>query len=467
MAVLHGPRRILGTKSSPSYHEVFLLKHLLRTFYDDRMSCPSGGYSPSGEKPTSVYEDWVQHRLVKRVVFDPISIEELQMVHDPQYVLDVFSGEVSNGHGNTDAAVAESTRWTVGSMVAAAEDALESGMACSPSSGFHHAGFASNHGFCTFNGLMVAANRLLQRVEINNIGILDCDWHAGDGTDDIIREMGLQDSILHFSSGAQRLANSRRYFVWLDDVIKVMREARVDIVLYQAGADAHRDDPLGGVLDDAELSERDRVVFDQFLTQRVPIVWNLAGGYQRDAEGSISPVLDIHRTTALHALAVLQEQQAIRRASPQSFFQDDDSTHPLEQVNLKSIQKGKDFFKSRKLSLSRFGLEKTYDHHLEGSPESISHCIMVDFERRKKQSACKGTGFTFIRPGVFPLPRYCFKATLESPYPTSSGAPDDFSRLQICWFGDVLGQSIDEMVFLALGKVDWNATATNYDRYYV
>ncbi|MGB1815217.1 MAG: hypothetical protein ACPHJ3_07645, partial [Rubripirellula sp.] len=184
------------------------MKHLLRTFYDNRMSCPSGGYSPSGEKPASVYEDWVQHRLVKRVGFDPISIQELQMVHDPQYVLDVFSGEVANGHGNTDAAVAESTRWTVGSMVAAAEDALESGLACSPSSGFHHAGFSSNHGFCTFNGLMVAASRLLLRDEIETIGILDCDWHVGDGTNDIIRELGLQDSILHFSSGTQRLANS-------------------------------------------------------------------------------------------------------------------------------------------------------------------------------------------------------------------------------------------------------------------
>ena len=451
-----------------SYHKGFRLKHLLRTFYDNRMSCPSGGYSPSGEKPASVYEDWVQHRLVKRVGFDPISIQELQMVHDPQYVLDVFSGEVANGHGNTDAAVAESTRWTVGSMVAAAEDALESGLACSPSSGFHHAGFSSNHGFCTFNGLMVAANRLLRRDEIETIGILDCDWHVGDGTDDIIRELGLQDSILHFSSGTQRLANSHRYFEWLDEVIKVMREAHVDIVLYQAGADAHRDDPLGGVLDHAELSERDRVVFEQFVTQGIPIAWNLAGGYQRDAEGSIMPVLDIHRSTALHALAVLQEQQERQHVSQQSFFQDDDEPfHQLNQATLKSIRKGRDFFRSRKLSLSRFGFEKTYEYHLEGSLESISHSIMVDLERRQKQRSCTGTGFTFIRPGVFPLPRYRFKATLESPYPTSSGGPDDSSRLQICWFGDKLQQPIDEMVFAALGRVNWEATATNYDRYYV
>ena len=459
---------MLGSQSSLSFHKGSLLKHLLRTFYDDRMSCPSGGYSPSGEKPASVYEDWVQHRLVKRVEFDPISIEELKAVHDPEYVRGVFSGEVSNGHGNTDAAVAESIRWTVGSMVAAAEDALDSGLVCSPSSGFHHAGYSSNHGFCTFNGLMVASNRLLQRDEINKIGILDCDWHAGDGTDDIIRELDLQDSILHFSSGAQRLANSRRYFKWLDEVIKVMCAAHVDIVLYQAGADAHRDDPLGGVLDSAELSERDRVVFEQFVAQGIPIAWNLAGGYQRDAEGSISPVLDIHRTTALHAFEVLHEQQVNPRSWQQSFFQEDDPPeHRIDRATMKSIRKGREVFKNRKLSLNNFGVELTYANHLEGSPESISHSIMVNLERRRQQKAGTATGVTFIRPGVFPLPRYRLKATLVSPYPTSLGESEDYSRLQVCWFSDELGQSIDEMVLFAVARVNWDATATNYDRYYV
>lgn len=27
-------------------------------------------------------------------------------------------------------------------------------------------------------------------------------------------------------------------------------------------------------------------------------MWNLAGGYQRDADGGIEPVLKLHRTTA-------------------------------------------------------------------------------------------------------------------------------------------------------------------------
>ena len=50
------------------------------------------------------------------------------MVHDPPDVQQVFGGLVPNGHGEKADVVAESTRCAVGSMVAAAEDALGSGI---------------------------------------------------------------------------------------------------------------------------------------------------------------------------------------------------------------------------------------------------------------------------------------------------------------------------------------------------
>jgi hypothetical protein len=37
----------------------------------------------------------------------------------------------------------------------------------------------------------------------------------------------------------------------------------------------------------------------------VPVVWNLAGGYQVEADGSIPKVLEIHENTALVAIARL------------------------------------------------------------------------------------------------------------------------------------------------------------------
>ena len=56
-------------------------------------------------------------------------------------------------------------------------------------------------------------------------------------------------------------------------------------------------DPLGGWMTDEQLAERDRIVFEVAATIGVPVAWNLAGGYQKTADGGIEPVLAIHRRT--------------------------------------------------------------------------------------------------------------------------------------------------------------------------
>ncbi len=68
-------------------------------------------------------------------------------------------------------------------------------------------------------------------------------------------------------------------------------------MLYQAGADPFIDDPLGGVLTREQLRLRDRMVFQHFARAGIPLAWNLAGGYTRDAAGTIEPVLQIHDAT--------------------------------------------------------------------------------------------------------------------------------------------------------------------------
>ena len=261
------------------------------------MSCPSGGYSPSGEKPAAVYADWLEQHLIEPMAFEPVSHDDLCLAHSTAYVDGVFSGKTNNGHGNKNLDVAESTRWTVGSMVAAAREALRSRVACSPSSGFKHACYGAGGGFCTFNGLIVASRKLLAEGLVRRVGILDCDWHYGDGADDIIRRLKLTNDIVHHTSGAQSLRDSAHYFNWLDSAMQQLRGAEVDLVLVQAGADAHIKDPLGGLLNNEELSKRDSTVFERCCNEKIPIAWNLAGGYQRAADGSIHKVIEIHRET--------------------------------------------------------------------------------------------------------------------------------------------------------------------------
>jgi len=172
---------------------------------------------------------------------------------------------------------------------------------CSPTSGFHHAEYRKAGGFCTFNGLMVTALAMKDAGLVNRMAILDCDAHYGNGTDSIMQVLGI-DWIEHHTQGREfgiaYNAAGGAYERWLDAAIEQCRTC--DLVLYQAGADPHIDDPLGGILSTEQLAARDRAVFERL--GHLPMVWNLAGGYQvvsGDTEAEqLEPVLALHRTTA-------------------------------------------------------------------------------------------------------------------------------------------------------------------------
>ena len=198
-------------------------------------------------------------------------------------------------------------------MLVAAREALSNGqVACAPVSGFHHAGYAGGGGFCTFNGLMITALALKREGRVSRVGILDLDQHWGDGTHDIIRYLGL-DWVSHHSPGPEspRASDAARYLRRLPAIVGSFHDC--DLLLYQAGADAHVDDPLGGWLTSEQLAERDRIVFDVTSTIGVPVAWNLAGGYQRDADGGIEPVLAIHRRTMVACISVFVDRTEASR----------------------------------------------------------------------------------------------------------------------------------------------------------
>lgn len=165
----------------------------------------------------------------------------------------------------------------------------------SPTSGFHHSGYDTCHGFCTFNGLMIAAFLLWRDFSVSKVGIVDFDAHYGDGTQDIITSVeGASDVIEHLTFGAFAEHNMN-FNLWLDrleaDLIERFNEC--DILFYQAGADPHIDDPLGGYLTTEQMKRRDEIVFKVAKKLNKPIVWNLAGGYQNP----LQKVLDIHNNT--------------------------------------------------------------------------------------------------------------------------------------------------------------------------
>lgn len=273
-------------------------------FFTPRMVAASQSFSPSAEKPAEVVKAW--RALGLPVTFyEPTAVtpEQLSLVHDAKFVREVLAGQQNNGFGTRSPEVAASLPYTTGAMLSAAWHALKNtGVAAAPCSGFHHAGWAAARDFCTFNGLMVTA-AVLRKEGVRKIGILDFDHHYGDGTDETIARLKASDWVHHFTAGKtySRVEHAEEFFTRLPEIFAGF--SKCDVVLYQAGADAHLDDPLGGWLTTSQLRARDAAVFKFFKRAAVPIAWNLAGGYQRDKAGGIKPVLEIHENTLRECVA--------------------------------------------------------------------------------------------------------------------------------------------------------------------
>lgn len=279
---------------------------LIPVFYRHEMTADARFFAPGTFKPQACIEDWQAAGMPIDIRdFEPASRQNLCLAHDPDYVDGILAGEITNGFNGRQLDVAASLPYTTGAMMAAAEEALLTrGVACAPVSGFHHAGWDSSGGFCTFNGLIVAARCLLESGLARRVGILDLDQHYGDGTDEIRQRLNLRTKIRHDSPGIDNLSarDAKRFLKDLPRRVRAFDGC--ELLLYQAGADPHVDDPLGGWMTDEQLAERDRIVFETAADMDLPIAWNLAGGYQRDAAGTIAPVLAIHRRTMEACVAV-------------------------------------------------------------------------------------------------------------------------------------------------------------------
>lgn len=280
-------------------------------FYTPRMVAPSLSFSPSSMKPSHVVAAW-QATGIPITLHDvpPITEQDICLAHDPAYVRGVLSGKVHNGFENCSLEIAESLFYTNASMRDAAVCALDNDrVAVSPTSGFHHASFRHAASYCTFNGLVIAALWLLHHNKAKHVGILDCDYHYGDGTEHILGQLDPQCRVKHFSAGAHYTTphEAEAFLAYLPTAIQSMRDC--DIILYQAGADPHLDDPLGGFLNTAQLYQRDLIVFQECHQRNIPVAWNLAGGYQQtdDGEPDWNALCAIHNNTLTACWEVMRE----------------------------------------------------------------------------------------------------------------------------------------------------------------
>ena len=107
------------------------------------------------------------------------------------------------------------------------------------------------------------------------------------------------------TAGQQYPRDATKFLAMLPRLVRGF--AGCDVLLYQAGADPHVDDPLGGFLDDEQLARRDAIVFAEARKLGLPVAWNLAGGYQTP----LRRVLDIHDRTMIECVRAYLGERAL------------------------------------------------------------------------------------------------------------------------------------------------------------
>lgn len=236
----------------------------------------------------------------------------LYAVHQREHMDAVLGLTTPNGFGNRDPLYLHHAVTSCGALLAAVRAVTRPGwyltppsvprrypprVAFAPVSGFHHAGWDYTAGYCTFNGLAAAAAMFLEVNPDSTVCILDGDGHYGDGTADILsRYPLLRERVDHVSLDYSTVRGLPA--VALAAVITALRK-KPGLVLYQAGADAHNEDPYkSGYLTDADWDARDRLVFSMCLEANLPLVWCLAGGYNG------TKTLTLHNRTFGTALRV-------------------------------------------------------------------------------------------------------------------------------------------------------------------
>ena len=217
----------------------------------------------------------------------------------------------------------EATTDAVGSIIAAIDGVQNKEFKnafCAVRPPGHHAEKNKAMGFCIYNNVAVGANYLINKYKLNKIAIIDFDVHHGNGTQDIFyhnekvlyisthqfpyypgsgteQEKGKYNNIFNIPLPAG--TTSEEYLNAYEFVLKKTNEFKPDFILFSAGFDAHKNDPLAQFQleskDFYEITKRTLELSKLYCDGKVVSI--LEGGYD---------LLALQESTEMHVKALLE-----------------------------------------------------------------------------------------------------------------------------------------------------------------
>ena len=236
----------------------------------------------------------------------------------PKNGLKFLDGDTIISPGSKDA-----TKDAVGSIVRAIDGVQNKEFKnafCAVRPPGHHAEKNKAMGFCIYNNVAVGANYLIKKYNYKKIAIIDFDVHHGNGTQDIFynnekvlyisthqypfypgtgteNQKGKYNNIYNIPLPAG--TNSSDYLNAYEFVLKKIKEFKPEFILFSAGFDAHKDDPLAQFQltskDFYQITKRTLKLSKDFCSGKVVSI--LEGGYDLQA---------LVESTTMHVNALLE-----------------------------------------------------------------------------------------------------------------------------------------------------------------
>ena len=170
----------------------------------------------------------------------------------------------------------------------------------------HHAEKNKAMGFCIYNNVAVGANYLIEKYKYTKVAIIDFDVHHGNGTQNIFHD---NEKVLYLSthqypyypgSGTESEkgkfnnifnipleagTNSEQYLNAYENILNKINQFKPEFILFSAGFDAHKDDPLAQLYLQTEdfyiLTKRTLELSKKYCAGKVVSI--LEGGYDLQA----------------------------------------------------------------------------------------------------------------------------------------------------------------------------------------